>query len=69
MAASKQQNKKRKAGLKSTEDCIKQVMKENPDMTRQEAASALRGLDDLSEGRYKIYKSGKNFFAELESKN
>lgn len=69
MAASKQQNKKRKAGLTSAEEWIKQVMKENPDMTRQEAASALRGLDDLNKGRYKIYKSGKDFFAELESKN
>jgi len=43
MAASKQQNKKRKAGLKSTEEWIKQVMKENPDMTRGCFGSAWTG--------------------------
>ncbi len=71
MAASKQQNKKHKgAGLKKTqEEWIMQVMKDNPDMTRQEAVAALHGINDLNTGKYKIYKTGKDLFADLGSKN
>lgn len=60
MAASKQQNKKPKEtrlSRSSQEEMIRQIMKDNPDMTKQEAVSALRGLDDIKNGRVHRFKT------------